>query len=151
MRNPRVVAIDWVALQRAFERLDATCEGEPHPYLNLRTGKVAYFGANECTNLSDTLDLDRHVALTLSDQALRDRHARLRAFIATVPEPELSLRLREALSQQGGIGTFYDILLEHPHHHARWQRAEAPRLYALIEEWLRSEGLEGLTAPPWRQ
>ncbi len=99
--------------------------------------------------LADTLDFDRHVALHVTPQMMSERHARMRAFVATVAEPELSERLREALSQQGGVQGFYAILTEHPQVGTRWQRVESPRVQELIEEWLRSEQLIVSNRSPW--
>lgn len=153
MKNPRLmdVEIDWLALQRAFERFDPSWDGEPLPYLNLRTGKVAYFGAEEGVDIADTLDFERHLALTLPDEAIEERRARMRAFVATVPDLSLSQRLREALQSPGGVTTFYEILIDHPAHLARWERVEAPRVRDVINGWVLSEQLQARNAPPWQR
>ena len=150
MKSPRPVEIDWIALQRAFERFDPTWEDEPLPYLNLRTGKISYFGEEEGVDFAETLDFDQHIALTLSPQDLTERHARMRAFAAAVPEADLSARLRRALSEEGGVGRFYEILSEHPTLCARWERVEGPRVRELLVKWLESELLAVKNDPPWR-
>lgn len=149
MKKPRSVRIDWESLRRAFERYDP--DGIPLPYLNLRTGRVTFFGEGQDLDLADTLDFDRHVAVHLPPHTVSERHARMRAFAATVAEPALSERLREALSREGGIGTFYDILREHPSAADRWRRQETPRIHEAISEWIRAEQLIPDTHPPWNK
>jgi hypothetical protein len=153
MKNPRLVEIeiDWLALQRAFERFDPTWDGEPLPYLNLRTGKVAYFGADEGLDIADTLDFERHIALTLPDQVLTERHARMRAFLATLPDVDLSGTLRRALDEKGGVTTFYEILIDHQKHYERWQSIEAPRVRDVIDRWVQAEQLQPRNVPPWQR
>lgn len=149
MRRPQKVEVDWLDLLRAFERLDPSWDSGPLPYLNLRTGKVTYFGESVGVDLADTLDFDRHAAIVLSYQALSDRQARMRAFAATVAEPELSARLRDALQRPGGVALFHDLLSQNPSISARWRRSEDPRLHELIAEWLRFEQLTTHNLPPW--
>jgi hypothetical protein len=149
MRRLRRVSIDWFGLQRAFERFDPSWEREPLPYLNVRTGQVAYFGAEEGMDVADTLDFERHVALSVSQQSLSERHARMRAFAAAIAEPDLSARLREVLSGEGCVNGFYRVLEGHPPLLSRWRRVEAPRVRELITDWLRSEALQPENAPPW--
>lgn len=149
MRRPQQVEIDWLELKRAFERLDPSWEAGPLPYLNLRTGKITYFGEAEGLDLADTLDFDLHAAVVVPTQVLSDRQARMRAFAATVAEPELSARLRDATLQEGGVAMFYDILSQYPAISTRWRRSEDPRIHELINDWLRFEQLTIRNPPPW--
>jgi hypothetical protein len=148
MKTPRQVTLDWLGLQRAFERFDPSWDGEPLPYLNIRTGQISYFGAEEGVDLADTLDFDRHVAVTLPEPCLADRHARMRAFAAAA-EADLCARLRHALAQHRPVARFYEVLEAHPAAYARWQRGELPRVRDLIREWLRAEALQVRDEPPW--
>ena len=75
MKRPRRVDIDWPDLMRAFERFDPTWEDAPLPYLNLRTGRVSYFGLNQDVDYLDTLDFDRYVALSLPSEFPPERRA----------------------------------------------------------------------------
>ncbi len=150
MKRPRQVEVDWLGLKRAFERFDPTWDGGPLPYLNLRTGLLCYFGEVEGVDLADTLDFDRHVAVWLSAQVGVERHARMRAFVATVGEADLSERLRLVLAQEDGVGGFYRILAENPTVAQRWQRVESPRVQEQIDEWLEAEQLQPSNLPPWK-
>lgn len=142
MSRPRHVDIDWPALVRAFERFDPEAGGAGEPYLNVRTGKVAYFGASYMdVHQGETLNTDLHIALSLPSSYLEGRRARMRAFAATVAEPELSRRLREVLTSSDAIQGFYELLGEHQSTLSRWQRAEWPRIKEVIDVWVAQENL----------
>ena len=149
MKRPRRVDIDWPDLMRAFERFDPTYEDEPLPYLNLRSGKVSYFGLNQDVDYLDTLDFDRYVALSLPSEFPPERRARMRAFAATVAQQSLSELLREALAASRGVLRFYETLEGHPSELARWRRAEGPRTQDILDAWVLAENLIVQRPAPW--
>lgn len=149
MRRSRRVDIDWPELQRAFERFDPTWEDAPLPYLNLRTGRVSYFGLNQDVDFLDTLDYDQYIALSVPVDYTGERRARMRAFAAAVAEHDLSERLRQALTAARAVAGFYELLDQHPGELARWLRAESQRTQAIIDQWVQSERLICVTRAPW--
>lgn len=148
MRRPRRVDIDWQDLRRAFERFDPTWEHEPLPYLNLRTGRVSYFGLNQDMDFLDTLDYDQYIALSVPPEYLSERRARMRAFAAAVADQDLSERLRQALTGDRGVARFYELLDQHQAQLARWLQAEAQRTQTVIDLWLQAERLVCPPGPP---
>lgn len=149
MRRPRRVDIDWQDLRRAFERFDPTWDEEPLPYLNLRTGRVSYFGLNQDVDFLDTLDYDQSIALSVPPEFLTERRARMRAFAAAVSEADLSERLRLALTNDRGVAHFYSLLDQHPAELSRWLRVESARTQAIIDLWVQTERLLCDKPAPW--
>jgi hypothetical protein len=68
----------------------------------------------------------------------------MEAFIATVRDPRLQVRLERAISGRGAFRYFKDVLLDYPTERKRWFQFQQDRLYQRMLDWLESEGISPL-------
>ena len=72
----------------------------------------------------------------------RDGYRDMEAFIDTVPEPRLRLRLERAIGGRGAFRRFTEELDYHDAERERWLPFKRDRLRGRIREWLEDQGIE---------
>ena len=89
---------------------------------------------------------DRYVPIPQDEsrQAYRD----MKAFIATIGNPQLQDRLRDAINGRGAFRAFKDVLYDYPDERERWFEFKQARLRQRILGWLESVGIEPIIEAP---
>lgn len=77
--------------------------------------------------------------LQLPEANSRASHGDMLAFVATVPQPRLEERLRDALHGRSPFRRFKDVLLEYPEERGRWFTFKRRCLRDRARAWLAAE------------
>lgn len=124
------VSIDFSELEYAFG--DQRVYAQHAWYLDRTTGDLVLFTA-------ETPDAERF--LYVPPRPTRETLADMRAFVETVADAELRMRLLRALAERGALRRFKDTLLEAPTERARWLDYERGQMRATCTRWLTQRGI----------
>ena len=133
----RDVAIDWEALEDAFENNAP----EVHSYLHLLTGEVLRV-------VDGIADPDMHARIAQSPDYLRvdpvnsrEQYRWMERFIPMVDDAELRDDLVHAIDGRGAFRRFKDVLIDVTDVRERWFAFRSERLRVFMEAWLAAQGL----------
>ena len=145
MKTPRPLAIDFTALESAFESIamvDPSFDlGPCAAFLHLETGEIIH--SDDPEEIDDLIDDETHLELP-SDLFEDLGYGMLDAFIATLPEGPRRAELQRAVRGKGAFRRFKNIVfgggdVELKH---LWSWFETRRKRERIVEWLREENIE---------
>lgn len=133
----RDVAVDWEALEDAFENNAP----EVHSYLHLGTGEVLRV-------VDGIADPEMHARIASDSTYLRiepvssrEQYRWMERFIPMVDEAELRDRLTHAIDGKGAFRRFKDVLMSHGPERERWFAFRSERLRVFMEAWLAAHAL----------
>ncbi|GAC1574334.1 MAG: hypothetical protein NVS3B20_05950 [Polyangiales bacterium] len=141
----RDVAIDWEALEDAFENNAP----EVHSYLQLGTGEVIRV-------VDGVADPHMHARIAADTGYLRvdpvssrEQYRWMERFIPMVEETELRGRLNQAIDGKGAFRRFKDVLMTHAEERERWFTYRSERLKTFMDAWLTAHSLRATPRPAW--
>jgi hypothetical protein len=142
-----VVDLDGLA-----DALGATAAGEG--FLDLRTGEVWPEGVIDAMVDADEVDIEVDVdlaedqRLTIRGEGSREPHHDMEQFIASVDDPNLADRLRNAIHGRGASGRFTAALEGNPEELMRWNRYRDEARLGRARVWLAERGYEARPRQP---
>ncbi|HEX2731953.1 MAG TPA: UPF0158 family protein [Polyangiaceae bacterium] len=143
---PREVAVDWEALEDAFENNAQ----EVHSYLHLNSGEVLRV-------VDGVADPDMHSRISADTQYLRiesvssrEQYRWMERFIQMVEHPGLRGALGQAIDGKGAFRRFKDVLMSYATERERWFAFRSERLRVFMEAWLAAHGIVPVRRPEWR-
>ncbi|MBM4363803.1 MAG: hypothetical protein FJ104_14070 [Deltaproteobacteria bacterium] len=141
----RDVAVDWEALEDAFENNAP----EVHSYLHLGTGDVLRVVAG-------VAEPEMHARIVADAQYLRvdpvssrEQYRWMERFILSLEESELRGRLTQSIDGKGAFRRFKDVLMAHAVERERWFTFRSERLRVFMEAWLAAHALRAVPRPVW--
>ncbi|HRG95409.1 MAG TPA: UPF0158 family protein [Polyangiaceae bacterium] len=145
-RTPlRDVAVDWEALEDAFENNAP----EVHSYLHLATGEVLRV-------VDGVADPQMHVRISSDTNYLRidpvssrEQYRWMERFIPMVDELELRAKLTQAIDGKGAFRRFKDVLMGFSVERERWFTFRSERLKTFMEAWLAAHAIRAIARPQW--
>lgn len=145
-RTPlRDVAVDWEALEDAFENNAP----EVHSYLHLATGEVLRV-------VDGVADPQMHVRISSDTNYLRidpvssrEQYRWMERFIPMVDELELRAKLTQAIDGKGAFRRFKDVLMGFSVERERWFTFRSERLKTFMEAWLAAHAILAVARPQW--
>ncbi len=145
-RTPlRDVAVDWEALEDAFENNAP----EVHSYLHLATGEVLRV-------VDGVADPQMHVRISSDTNYLRidpvssrEQYRWMERFIPMVDELELRAKLTQAIDGKGAFRRFKDVLMGFSLERERWFTFRSERLKTFMEAWLAAHAIRAIARPQW--
>ncbi len=149
------IRIDWEELEDAFN----SPPEEITSYLDGITGHVVLEGEGEEDDLEDENPLDAASAPPRSDPtriSIRPPGAAekiewMRSFLEQEGHEEgVVAELRQALEDENPPQVLADVLNLHADVRDDWYLYRTARIRDMLEEWLASNEVEPLTAPPWK-
>lgn len=142
---PVEVAVDWEALEDAFENNAP----EVHSYLHLGTGEVL----RVVDGIADPQMHSRIAAdpayVRVEPVSSREQYRWMERFVASVEDKALRDRLVLAIDGKGAFRRFKDVLLSYPVERDRWFSYRATLLHIYINNWLRTKDITLGENPPW--
>jgi hypothetical protein len=79
--------------------------------------------------------------IAVPSESSQEGYRDMEAFIDTVRNPRLRIRLECAIGGRGAFRYFKDVLLDYPIERERWFTFKQERLQQRIREWLEYEGI----------
>jgi hypothetical protein len=143
---PLIVELDELA--------DALSEAEgSEGFLDLRTGEVWTETVIEAIHNADDFDVavaDQRIAVYGAGS--REPYRDMEQFIATIDDPDLAGRLRDAIDGRGAFRRFPAVLEHAPEEFTRWHRYRDEARLGRARAWLAEHGYQAqprhYTAPP---
>jgi hypothetical protein len=141
----REVAVDWEALEDAFENNAP----EVHSYLHLTTGEVLRV-------VDGVADPQMHVRIAsdgnyvrIDPVSSREQYRWMERFIPLVEEPDLREKLTQAIDGKGAFRRFKDVLMSFGTERERWFTFRSERLRTFMEAWLTAHAIAPVERPAW--
>jgi hypothetical protein len=143
----RQIPLDWDALETAVERNAADTES----FLNLTTGHVVTIvqGDPEAPLLKQQVADNIRDFIRVEPASSREQYRWMERFVSSVADDALRERLVISIDGKGAFRRFKDVLLAYPAERERWFGYRADLLHWHISNWLRENGLEAASEPPW--
>jgi hypothetical protein len=143
----RVVPINWLDLETAFERNSPDTES----FLDLKTGDVVTVtqGAVDYAETRARVQNGGEQYMRVEPAASREQYKWMERFVAQVTDETLRERLVIAIDGKGAFRRFKDVLLNYPVERERWFAYRGELLHWHIKKWLEKEELAGKDGPPW--
>jgi len=148
-KTPVEVAVDWEALEDAFENNAP----EVHSYLHLSTGDVLRV-------VDGVADPQMHSRIAVDNAYLRvepvssrEQYRWMERYIQMIDPGELRDALAAAIDGKGAFRRFKDVLMSHASERERWFAFRSERLRVFMEAWLDAHALRAIprqdsAAPP---
>src|SRR5688572_26596738 len=144
-KAPVEVAVDWEALEDAFENNAP----EVHSYLHLSTGEVL----RVVDGIADPQMHSRIAAdaayVRVEPVSSREQYRWMERFIQMLDPSDLRDELTLAIDGRGAFRRFKDVLMAHAPERERWFAFRSERLRVFMEAWLSSNGLTAVARPVW--
>jgi len=143
----RVVPINWLELETAFERNSPDAES----FLDLRTGDVVTVtqGALDYQETRARVQSAPEGFLRIEPAASREQYKWMERFVVHVTDETLRERLVIAIDGKGAFRRFKDVLLNYPAERERWFAFRGDLLHWQIQKWMEKEALEASNPAPW--
>jgi len=143
----RVVPINWLELETAFERNSPDAES----YLDLRSGDVVTVtqGALDYQETRGRVQAGADSFLRIEPAASREQYKWMERFVVHVTDETLRERLVIAIDGKGAFRRFKDVLLNYPAERERWFAFRGDLLHWQIQKWMEKEALEASNPAPW--
>ncbi len=145
IENARDVAVDWEALEDAFENNAP----EVHSYLHLSTGEVLRV-------VDGVADPQMHVRiasdggyLRIDPVSSREQYRWMERFIPMVEDTEARPKLIQSIDGKGAFRRFKDVLMSFSGERERWFVFRSERLRTFMEAWLAAHGIHAIARPQW--
>src|SRR6187551_2305798 len=144
-KTPVEVAVDWEALEDAFENNAP----EVHSYLHLTTGEVLRV-------VDGVADPQMHARISADPNYLRidpvssrEQYRWMERFIPMVDDPDLRGKLAHAIDGKGAFRRFKDVLMTYSADRERWFAFRSERLRTFMEAWLNAHAIQAVPRPGW--
>ncbi len=143
----RVVPVNWVDLETAFERNAVDTES----FLDVRSGEVVSVvqGAIDYAEQRATVQSGGESLIRIESAASREQYKWMERFVAGVTDEALRERLVIAIDGKGAFRRFKDVLINYPVEREAWFSYRAGLLHWHMNRWLEREELEAQAPPPW--
>ena len=149
------IRIDWEGLEDAFN----SPPEEIASYLDGITGHVVLEGEGEEDDLEDVNPLDATSApirkdptrISIRPPGAAEKIEWMKSFLEQGGHEEsVVAELKQALEDENTAQALADVLNLHTEVRDDWYLFRTAGIRDMIEEWLASNGVETLTAPPWK-
>ncbi len=145
------IRIDWEELEDAFN----SPPEEITSYLDGITGHVVLEGEGEDENPLDAASApprDDPTRISIRPPGAAGKIEWMKSFLGQGGHDEgVVAELKQALEDQNPAQALADLLNLHPEVRDDWYLYRTSRIRDMIEDWLASNGVETLTAPPWKE
>ena len=150
------IKIDWEELEDAFN----SPPEEISSYLDGISGHVLLEGEGEEDDLEDENPLDAASTPPRNDPTRIGIHPPgagekiewMKSFLEQGGHDErVVAELKQALDDENPAQVLADVLNLHTEVRDAWYLYRTSRIRDMIEDWLASNGVETLTAPPWKE
>ena len=142
-KAPVEVAVDWEALEDAFENNAP----EVHSYLHLSTGEVL----RVVDGIADPQMHSRIAAdpsyVRVEPVSSREQYRWMERFIQMLDPSDLRDELTLAIDGRGAFRRFKDVLMVNAPERERWFAFRSERLRVFMEAWLEAHALEAVPRP----
>jgi Uncharacterised protein family (UPF0158) len=142
-KPPVEVAVDWEALEDAFENNAP----EVHSYLHLSTGEVL----RVVDGIADPQMHSRIAAdaayVRVEPVSSREQYRWMERFIQMLDPSDLRDELTLAIDGRGAFRRFKDVLMVNAPERERWFAFRSERLRVFMEAWLEAHALEAIARP----
>ncbi len=146
MSDVKQLAIDWTALEAAFENHSP----EVRSYLDGETGEVLTLFRSEVDTPQAIEVKGKPERYTFVEPVpSREQYRIMERFIATVPYPALAERLSDAIVGKGAFRRFKDCVAPHVEERKRWFAFRDVLVHQYILDWCRAACLEGTEESGW--
>jgi hypothetical protein len=139
-KTPIQVAVDWEALEDAFENNAP----EVHSYLHLGTGEVL----RVVDGIADPQMHSRIAAdasyVRVEPVSSREQYRWMERFIQMLDPSDLRDELTLAIDGRGAFRRFKDVLMVNATERERWFAFRSERLRVFMEAWLEAHSLEAI-------
>jgi hypothetical protein len=140
---PVEVAVDWEALEDAFENNAP----EVHSYLHLSTGEVL----RVVDGIADPQMHSRIAAdasyVRVEPVSSREQYRWMERFIQMLDPSDLRDELTLAIDGRGAFRRFKDVLMVNAPERERWFAFRSERLRVFMEAWLEAHALKAVPRP----
>ena len=145
-RTPlRDVAVDWEALEDAFENNAP----EVHSYLHLSTGDVLRVVDGVADpQMHARINVDA-AYLRIAPVSSREQYRWMERFIPMVDDAELRGKLAASIDGKGAFRRFKDVLMSHAPERERWFEFRSERLRTFMEAWLVAHAIASVPRATW--
>ena len=142
-KPPVEVAVDWEALEDAFENNAP----EVHSYLHLTTGEVL----RVVDGIADPQMHSRIAAdasyVRVEPVSSREQYRWMERFIQMLDPSDLRDELTLAIDGRGAFRRFKDVLMVNAPERERWFSFRSERLRVFMEAWLEAHALKAIPRP----
>jgi Uncharacterised protein family (UPF0158) len=142
-KAPIEVAVDWEALEDAFENNAP----EVHSYLHLTTGEVL----RVVDGIADPQMHSRIAAdpsyVRVEPVSSREQYRWMERFIQMLDPSDLRDELTLAIDGRGAFRRFKDVLMVNAPERERWFAFRSERLRVFMEAWLEAHALKAVPRP----
>jgi len=142
-KTPVEVAVDWEALEDAFENNAP----EVHSYLHLTTGEVL----RVVDGIADPQMHSRIAAdasyVRVEPVSSREQYRWMERFIQMLDPSDLREELTLAIDGRGAFRRFKDVLMVNAPERERWFAFRSERLRVFMEAWLEAHALKAIPRP----
>jgi hypothetical protein len=142
-KTPVEVAVDWEALEDAFENNAP----EVHSYLHLSTGEVL----RVVDGIADPQMHSRIAAdaayVRVEPVSSREQYRWMERFIQMLDPSDLRDELTLAIDGRGAFRRFKDVLMVNAPERERWFAFRSERLRVFMEAWLEAHALQAVPRP----
>jgi len=151
------IKIDWDELEAAFNNNE-----ELDYFLDLVTGQVFLEGEGEGGSFDDD-ELVDEAAMEVAGQSdgtriqieppgVEEELSWMNEFVEKADglNEDLSGQLREALSGEGAVSGFRELLRHNAEARDRWFLYRSDQLHEAMEAWLDANDVRSVEPPPWR-
>jgi hypothetical protein len=142
-KDPVEVAVDWEALEDAFENNAP----EVHSYLHLSTGEVL----RVVDGIADPQMHSRIAAdvayVRVEPVSSREQYRWMERFIQMLDPSDLRDELTLAIDGRGAFRRFKDVLMVNAPERERWFAFRSERLRVFMEAWLEAHALKAVPRP----
>jgi Uncharacterised protein family (UPF0158) len=142
-KPPVEVAVDWEALEDAFENNAP----EVHSYLHLTTGEVL----RVVDGIADPQMHSRIAAdssyVRVEPVSSREQYRWMERFIQMLDPSDLRDELTLAIDGRGAFRRFKDVLMVNAPERERWFAFRSERLRVFMEAWLEAHALKAIPRP----
>jgi uncharacterized protein UPF0158 len=142
-KSPVEVAVDWEALEDAFENNAP----EVHSYLHLTTGEVL----RVVDGIADPQMHSRIAAdasyVRVEPVSSREQYRWMERFIQMLDPSDLRDELTLAIDGRGAFRRFKDVLMVNAPERERWFAFRSERLRVFMEAWLEAHALKAIPRP----
>jgi hypothetical protein len=142
-KAPIEVAVDWEALEDAFENNAP----EVHSYLHLSTGEVL----RVVDGIADPQMHSRIAAdaayVRVEPVSSREQYRWMERFIQMLDPSDLRDELTLAIDGRGAFRRFKDVLMVNAPERERWFAFRSERLRVFMEAWLEAHALKAVPRP----
>ena len=148
------IRIDWEDLEDAFNNPPE----EITSYLDGITGHVVLEGEGEEDDLEDVHPLDATspprndpTRIGIRPPGAGEQIEWMKSFLEGGHDQGVVAELKQALEHENPPQALSDVLNLHAEVRDDWYLYRTARIREMIEEWLATNEVESLTAPPWKE